>query len=80
MSDAIFSQHTYLKLNFINLCLLKRDKTSRCAIYTIRMTYIYQVVVHVHQDCYTNIKIRHNYKCQRSYLHVKRYYTYIKII
>ena len=23
------------------------------------MTYIYQVVVHVHQDCYTYIKIRH---------------------
>ena len=30
-----------------------------CAIYTIRMTYIYRVVVHVRQDCYTYIKTRH---------------------
>ena len=45
--------------NVRKLCLLKRDKTLRCAIYTIRITYIYQAVVHVHQDCYTYIKIRH---------------------
>ena len=39
--------------------LVKRDKTLRCDTYTVRMTYIYQVVVHVHQDCYTYIKFRH---------------------
>ena len=50
--------------------LLKRDKTLRCAIYTIRITYIYQVVVHVHQECYTYITIRHisNYRKISQYV------------
>lgn len=51
--------HSSVSFSLCAVCLLKRDKTLRCAIYTIRMTYIYQVVVHVHQDCYTYIKIRH---------------------
>ena len=36
--------------------LAKKGQNIGFAIYTIRVTYIYQVVVHVHQDCYTYIK------------------------
>ena len=51
--------HSNATETYVTLCLLKRDKTLRCAIYTIKVTYMYQVGVHVHQDCYTYIKIRH---------------------
>ena len=33
--------------HFWELCLLKRDKTLRCAIYTIRMTYICEALLGV---------------------------------
>ena len=41
------------------ILLVKKGQTFRCAIYTLRMTYMYQVLIHEHQESYTYIKIRH---------------------